>query len=104
MHPTAGQPRRRFAAVAALTLVVATGCSRTPAEGSAEAGFARDMATHHAQAVEMAFIVRDSTSDEPLRALAADIIVTQATQRGIFMTWLQEWSLPQASPGPRMMW
>jgi uncharacterized protein (DUF305 family) len=48
--------------------------------------------------------VRDRTRDEPLRALAADIIVTQSAQRGIFMAWLQEWGLPQASPGPRMAW
>ena len=104
MYPTAGAPRLRFVLVAALTMAVGTGCSRWPADGSADAGFARDMATHHAQAVEMGFIVRDRTRDEPLRALAADIIVTQSTQRGIFMTWLQEWGLPQASPGPRMAW
>ncbi|HEV2743867.1 MAG TPA: DUF305 domain-containing protein, partial [Rubrobacter sp.] len=32
-----------------------------PGDGSAEAGFARDMSVHHAQAVEMAEIVRDKT-------------------------------------------
>ena len=62
------------------------------------------MATHHAQAVEMAFIVRDATTDPRLRALAADIIVTQSAQRGMFMAWLQEWGLPQASAGRRMAW
>jgi len=90
--------------VAALSIVVATACARTPADSSPEAGFARDMATHHAQAVEMGFLIRDRSRDEPLRTLAADIIVTQATQRGMFMTWLQEWGLPQASSGPRMAW
>jgi uncharacterized protein (DUF305 family) len=78
--------------------------SRTPADDSAEAGFARDMATHHAQAVEMAFVVRDASSDQRLRAFAYDIIVTQATQRGVFMGWLQQWGLPQASTEPRMAW
>src|SRR6476619_6060069 len=92
MYPTAGAPRLRFVLVAALTL--ATGCSRSPADGSADAGFARDMG----------FLVRDRTRDEPLRALLADIIVTQSAQRGIFMAWLQQWGLPQASPGPRMAW
>ncbi|MEO7275752.1 MAG: DUF305 domain-containing protein [Vicinamibacterales bacterium] len=104
MHPTVGTRPLLIALVSALIIVSATGCSRTPADSSAEAGFARDMATHHAQAVEMGFLLRDRTRDEPLRALAADIIVTQSTQRGIFMAWLQAWGLPQASPGPRMAW
>jgi uncharacterized protein (DUF305 family) len=62
------------------------------------------MATHHAQAVEMSFVIRDKSSDEELRTLAYDIIVTQSTQRGIFMGWLQEWGLPQATTAPRMTW
>lgn len=90
--------------VATCTVIAASGCSRQPADNSAEAGFARDMATHHAQAVEMAFIVRDVTTDEALRALSEDIIVTQSAQRGMFMAWLQQWDLPQASAGPRMAW
>src|SRR5690349_8334102 len=76
----------------------------TPRDDSAEAGFARDMATHHAQAVDMSFVVRDKSADRDLRALASDIIVTQSTQRGIFMGWLQQWGLPQASARPRMAW
>ena len=75
-----------------------------PADDSAEAGFARDMATHHAQAAEMGFIIRDASDDERLRALAYDIIVTQTAQRGVFMGWLQQWGLPQASAQPRMAW
>jgi uncharacterized protein (DUF305 family) len=76
----------------------------TPRDDSAEAGFARDMATHHAQAVDMSFVVRDKSSDHELRTLASDIIVTQSTQRGIFMGWLQQWGLSQASAQPRMAW
>lgn len=75
-----------------------------PGNDSAEAGFARDMATHHAQAVEMSFLIRDKSQDEALRTLAYDIIVTQSTQRGVFMGWLQEWGLPQSSTVPRMAW
>lgn len=85
-------------------LVATAGCTRNPSDDSVEAGFARDMATHHAQAVDMAFIIRDATTDESLRALAADIIVTQSAQRGMFMAWLQLWGLPQASAGARMSW
>jgi uncharacterized protein (DUF305 family) len=76
----------------------------TPRDDSAEAGFARDMATHHAQAVDMAFVIRDKSSDDAMRALAYDIVVTQSTQRGVFMGWLQEWGLPQSSAAPRMAW
>ena len=77
---------------------------RAPRDDSAEAGFARDMATHHAQAVDMSFAVLDNAGDEEVRTLAADIIVTQSTQRGVFMGWLQQWGLPQASARPRMAW
>jgi uncharacterized protein (DUF305 family) len=75
-----------------------------PRNDSAEAGFARDMATHHAQAVEMSLVIRDMSSDDALRTLAYDITVTQSTQRGVFMGWLQQWGLPQASTTPRMTW
>ena len=103
---------RRLAGPAAGVLLVSLGVvaglligSRlTPGNDSAEAGFARDMATHHAQAVDMSFMVRDTSTDEELRTLASDIIVTQSAQRGIFMGWLQQWGLPQAAAGPRMTW
>jgi len=75
-----------------------------PADDSPEAGFARDMATHHAQAAEMGFVIRDASDDDRLRVLAYDIIVTQTAQRGVFMGWLQQWGLPQASAQPRMAW
>lgn len=106
-------PARRPAVFVAGLLVVAfcfgaglligsrTGVLR---DDSVEAGFARDMATHHAQAVDMAFLVRDASSDHHMRTLASDIIVTQSTQRGMFMGWLQQWGLPQASSRPRMAW
>jgi len=75
-----------------------------PAEESADAGFARDMAIHHQQAVEMSFIVRDRTDDEDVRRLAYDIINTQANQRGMMLGWLEMWGLPKSSPEPPMAW
>jgi uncharacterized protein (DUF305 family) len=104
---------RRLPAVAAVLLVALLGAlagvaiqSRvgSPGDDSPEAGFARDMATHHAQAVDMAFLVRDRSADNNLRTLASDIIVTQSTQRGVFMGWLQQWGLAQATTKPRMAW
>lgn len=79
---------------------------RTPGAGSADAGFARDMAVHHQQAVEMSFLVRDVTEDEGVRRLAYDIANTQANQRGMLLGWLDLWELPKTAPegqGP-MAW
>ncbi|MEU1488691.1 DUF305 domain-containing protein [Streptomyces sp. NPDC005775] len=75
-----------------------------PAEASADVGFARDMAVHHQQAVEMSFIVRDRTSDVAVRRLAYDIINTQANQRGMMLGWLETWGRAKSSPGPPMAW
>ncbi|WP_326626551.1 DUF305 domain-containing protein [Nonomuraea fuscirosea] len=76
----------------------------TPGDASPEAGFARDMATHHAQAVDMAFIVRDKGPAREIRSLAFDIINTQANQRGMFQGWLQQWQLTQATDQRPMAW
>ena len=48
--------------------------STTPANNSAEAGFVRDMSTHHAQAVSMADAIRSRTQDPLLAALASSPI------------------------------
>ncbi|MFD5327651.1 DUF305 domain-containing protein [Streptomyces sp. NPDC127092] len=78
---------------------------RTPTAESADAGFARDMAVHHQQAVEMSFIVRDRTKDEEVRRLAYDIANTQANQRGMMLGWLDMWGLPKVQSGvPPMTW
>ncbi|GAA4922161.1 DUF305 domain-containing protein [Streptomyces coeruleoprunus] len=69
-----------------------------PGDDSADAGFARDMAVHHQQAVEMSFIVRDRTQDEEVRRLAYDIANTQANQRGMLLGWLDMWGLPKIAP------
>ncbi|GAB1330038.1 DUF305 domain-containing protein [Streptomyces sennicomposti] len=75
-----------------------------PAADSADAGFARDMAVHHQQAVEMSYIVRDRTRDAEVRRLAYDIAQTQANQRGMLLGWLDLWELPKVSAQPPMTW
>ncbi|MFB9365241.1 DUF305 domain-containing protein [Kitasatospora sp. NPDC001664] len=75
-----------------------------PAQESADAGFARDMSTHHQQAVDMSFIVRDRTQDPDVRTLAFDIINTQANQRGMMTGWLDQWGLTQHSGAAPMAW
>ncbi|MFI0775724.1 DUF305 domain-containing protein [Streptomyces sp. NPDC021212] len=76
----------------------------TPKDTSAEAGFARDMSTHHQQAVEMSLIVRDRTGNEDVRRLAFDILTAQATERGILQGWLDRWGLDRTSEDPPMTW
>ncbi|MFD9338463.1 DUF305 domain-containing protein [Streptomyces sp. NPDC060028] len=79
--------------------------SRAPGLYSPDAGFARDMAVHHQQAVEMSFIVRDRTKDEAVRGLAYDIANTQANQRGMLLGWLDLWGLPKVlADEPPMSW
>lgn len=78
--------------------------SRTPSDTSADAGFARDMAVHHQQAVEMSYVVRDRTGNEEVRRLAYDIAQTQANQRGMMLGWLDLWELPKVAPGEPMEW
>ena len=75
-----------------------------PSDSSPEAGFARDMMVHHAQAVEMAEIVRDKTGSEEIRTLAADIALTQQAQIGQMQGWLQVWDLPPTGIEPAMSW
>ncbi|MFD0903574.1 DUF305 domain-containing protein [Actinomadura sediminis] len=89
------------AAVLAVPAVLRSG---RPGTGGPEAGFARDMSTHHAQAVQMSFIVRDRTDDARVRLLAYDIANTQSQQIGMMTAWLDEWELPKADPGGRMRW
>lgn len=75
-----------------------------PGDGSVDAGFARDMGAHHAQAVEMSVLVRDRSDDEQVRSLALDIILTQQQQAGQMYGWLELWGLPQTSSQPSMGW
>ncbi len=75
-----------------------------PSTTSAEAGYARDMQTHHDQGVEMAMIIRDRTDDEAVRLLAYDIATTQGHQSGQLYGWLTQWGLPQAGSEPPMAW
>lgn len=86
------------ATVASATSDDSPAAPRTPVATSADAGFARDMAVHHQQAVEMSFIVRDRTQDEEVRRLAYDIANTQANQRGMLLGWLDLWKLSKSEP------
>ena len=90
-----------FVAVTAFTLFLT---SRPPGDGSAEAGFARDMMVHHAQAVEMAELLRDKSVSPGIETLAADIALTQQAQIGQMQGWLGVWELPMTGAEPSMAW
>ncbi|MFI2435690.1 DUF305 domain-containing protein [Streptomyces sp. NPDC018693] len=102
----AGAAAAVLVAGGAITYAVAEdgGSATVPSAGSADAGFARDMAVHHQQAVEMAYLVRDRTDDVEVRRLAYDIAQTQANQRGMMLGWLDLWGLPKVSSEPPMAW
>jgi uncharacterized protein (DUF305 family) len=110
---TSWRPRRIHLLVAlALALSLATGVSigvlistpDTPSDSSADAGFARDMQTHHAQAVEMSMIAYQRSTDPEIRTIAYDIALTQQSQSGILHDWLDQWQLPATSTATPMSW
>ena len=99
-------------AVAALVIAGTTGwlvgsSSSAPAtvtESSVDAGFARDMSTHHTQAIEMANYARDYSSDPSIKILARDIETQQYFQLGEMQGWLDVWNLSRSSSEPVMGW
>jgi uncharacterized protein (DUF305 family) len=109
-------PRSRraqlFAATVTSVLLVLVGFAagllaalpRYPDEASAEAGFARDMSAHHAQAVELAMIAYQQASSDEMRSIAGDIAVTQQGQIGVMQTWLKTWGLGPNSSQQPMAW
>ena len=76
----------------------------TPGDSSAEAGFLRDMSTHHAQAVEMSMIAHEKSADPSIVSLSADIALTQHGQIGYMQAWLRGWSLSPTGSEPPMAW
>ncbi|MFJ9561529.1 DUF305 domain-containing protein [Streptomyces fuscichromogenes] len=105
----AGTAAAALVAAGAITYAVAEdggggGGLSVPSADGADAGFARDMAVHHQQAVEMSYIVRDRTKNTEVRRLAYDIAQTQANQRGMLLGWLDLWDLPKVSAKPPMSW
>ncbi len=104
----AGAAATALVAAGAITFAVAgddgSSAGTVPSADSADAGFARDMAVHHQQAVEMSYVVRDRTDDEEVRRLAYDIAQTQANQRGMLLGWLDLWELPKVSSDPPSTW
>jgi uncharacterized protein (DUF305 family) len=88
----------------AIAVLTGVGQPRQPADDSVDAGFARDMITHHDQAVQMAQMARDHSTDPAVRLLAFDIETQQLGQIGQMRGWLQTWGLPEQTDRAHMAW
>ena len=75
-----------------------------PGDDSVEAGFLRDMSTHHAQAVEMSMIAHANSTTPEVVTLSADIALTQHGQIGYMQAWLRDWHLSPTGSAPPMAW
>ena len=82
----------------------ASSSSTSIAASSVDAGFARDMSTHHTQAITMAGYERDTTTNPSLKLLAFDIETSQENQLGQMQGWLDTWGLSRTSSLPQMSW
>jgi uncharacterized protein (DUF305 family) len=109
-----GPPRRRALILGALVAVFALALGylagalqprlSVPGNDSPEAGFARDMSSHHAQAVEMAMIAWQKSRNPDVQEMAYNIATGQQAQIGIMQTWLVDWHLQPTGTRPKMAW
>ena len=72
--------------------------SASPSTTSAEAVFARDMQNSHAQAIEMAVIARNRSTDSQIREIASDLALSQQQEIGQMRALLAVWGLPPVGP------
>ena len=110
----ASDPRRRALLLGALGAVVAlligylaglvTPRFTAPGDNSPEAGFARDMSVHHAQAVEMGMWAYQKATNDEVRQMGYDIALTQQAQIGMMSIWLKDWHLEPTGSRPKMAW
>jgi len=66
--------------------------------------FARDMAAHHAQAVEMALIAWQRASQPETRTMAYATVTTQQAEIGMMRAWLSTWHLLPTGSAPPIAW
>lgn len=109
------RPRLLLGAAATLTVLLlgavlgvylqsTRGAPAGPAAGTVEVGFAQDMSAHHRQAVLMAGIARDRSTDSAIRSLAFDIETGQLEQIGRMQGWLSLWNAAPLPIGRHMTW
>ncbi|MFI7676319.1 DUF305 domain-containing protein [Actinophytocola sp. NPDC049390] len=76
----------------------------TPTADSVDVGFSQDMSVHHLQAVTMAGVARERSTDPAIRTLAFDIESTQQGQVGMMSGWITLWNQPTLPAGSYMAW
>jgi uncharacterized protein (DUF305 family) len=91
------------AAIGMLITRAVTNETGPPTDNSVDVGFAQDMKVHHLQAVTMAGIARDHTTDPLVHSLAFDIESTQLDQVGEMTGWLTTWGRPELPPPDRQV-
>ncbi len=84
-------------------VILGIGDTHNPTAESVDAGFARDKSTHHSQAVLMAGLAADRSTDPEVALIAYDIETVQLSQVGQMQGWLALWGLSQ-STGESMSW
>ncbi|MGH3935387.1 MAG: DUF305 domain-containing protein [Pseudonocardiaceae bacterium] len=80
------------------------GAPAQPEAGSVDIGFAQDMSVHHRQAVLMAGLARERSTDPAIRSLAFDIETSQLEQIGRMQGWLSLWNAAPLPTGRHMTW
>jgi uncharacterized protein (DUF305 family) len=77
--------------------------SSSPSASSVDAGFSRDMATHHQQAVTMAGYARDNSTTAAVKTVAFDVETAQSVEMGEMIGWLEQWGVSRNTDSP-MSW
>jgi uncharacterized protein (DUF305 family) len=93
-----------FGAAVGPALPLVGGAGAQSARGTVDVGFAQDMSVHHRQAVLMAGLARDRSTDPAIRLLAFDIETNQLEQIGQMQGWLSLWDAPALPTGRYMTW
>lgn len=75
-----------------------------PGPASVDVGFSQDMTVHHRQAVLMAGIARDRSTDPVVRTLSYDVETSQQEQIGWMQGWLSLWNASPLPTGKHMTW
>ncbi len=99
--------RRITVAVAAMALLAAcsqtadndTQAPATPQPNQADVTFTQSMIPHHQQAIDMAELIKASTTRPELVKLAGDITTTQGQEITRMRGWLRSWGKPEAMTG-----
>jgi uncharacterized protein (DUF305 family) len=87
-----------------MSLQLVGGASTQSEGGTVDVGFAQDMSVHHRQAVQMASLARDRSTDPAIRSIAFDIETNQLQQIGQMQGWLSLWNAAALPTGRYMTW